>query len=164
MNIFVLDDQPENAARYHCDKHVVKMVLETAQILCAVWYRHGWTFPGIYRLTHPHHPCTLWAGNSVDNYRWTVELFRALLDQYTHRYKKIHKCEAMYEIFDELPEDAEEKMDFGDQGFVFCGPDECVRETVVESYRALYRLKDKTLARPMVWTRVPKPTWMEERT
>jgi hypothetical protein len=33
MNIFVLSRCPRAAARLHCDKHVVKMILETAQLL-----------------------------------------------------------------------------------------------------------------------------------
>ena len=36
MNIFALAKSPEVSAQMACDKHVVKMILESAQMLCAV--------------------------------------------------------------------------------------------------------------------------------
>lgn len=94
MNIFVLDTDPQTAAQYHCDKHVVKMVLETAQILSAVHHRYhtgGPKNPDLYRLTHERHPCTLWAGETRGNYKWLVELGSHLGLEYRHRYGKTHK-------------------------------------------------------------------------
>ena len=41
MNIFVLDESPVTSAQMQCDKHIVKMPLETAQMLCSVWHRYG---------------------------------------------------------------------------------------------------------------------------
>jgi hypothetical protein len=41
MNIFVLDKDPHAAAHYHCDKHVVKMILEAGQMLCAAHWTHA---------------------------------------------------------------------------------------------------------------------------
>ena len=50
MNIFVLHKNPIEAAKMACDKHVVKMILETAQMLCTVAHAHG--FEAQYRATH----------------------------------------------------------------------------------------------------------------
>ncbi|CAA7625700.1 hypothetical protein [Magnetospirillum sp. SS-4] len=88
MNIFFLDRDPVRAARLHCDQHVVKMVLETAQILCAALHRHGIAAP--YKPTHPRHPCVLWAGDSLAHWRWTRQLGLALGEEYTFRRQRVH--------------------------------------------------------------------------
>lgn len=87
MNIFVLDQNPRTAARYHCDKHVIKMLIETAQLLSNALP------PGlaVYRPTHLSHPCTKWVQASQDNFLWLVDLGLALADEYTARYGKVHK-------------------------------------------------------------------------
>lgn len=84
MNIFVLDGAPHKAARYHCDRHVVKMILESAQILCTVAHKYGLDAP--YRATHHNHPCTLWAGESSANWDWLVALSAALNQEYRSRF------------------------------------------------------------------------------
>ena len=76
MNIFVLDASPLRAAEMHCDKHVPKMVLETAQIMSTVLNEKG--LKGAYKSTHKNHPCTVWAGQSFANYMWTMALGMAL--------------------------------------------------------------------------------------
>lgn len=94
MNIFYLDTEPRRAARYHCDNHVVKMILESTQMLSAVHHRQRAPSPP-YKLSHSRHPCTLWAGDSLLNYRWLQELASYLCDEYTSRYGKVHKCEEL---------------------------------------------------------------------
>ena len=89
MNIFVLDKDPEIAASMMCDKHVVKMILETAQMLCTVAASKGHDVP--YRPTHKSHPCTVWAGLSRSNWAWLLLHGHALCDEYTRRYGKTHK-------------------------------------------------------------------------
>ena len=84
MNIFVLDHSPEKAARYHCDQHVVKMILESAQMLCTAAIAHGIQAP--YRPTHVKHPCTLWIGQSSANWDWLVALAAALNQEYKRRF------------------------------------------------------------------------------
>ena len=76
MNIFYLDEDTEICAQYHCDKHVVKMILEYAQILCTVLHELGQEAP--YRPTHRNHPCTVWARESLDNWIWLRALCQAL--------------------------------------------------------------------------------------
>lgn len=96
MNIFVLNSEPVRAAQDQCDKHVVKMPLETAQMLCAVLHRYD--APDVpYRATHGKHPCTLWAGETRANFLWLYEHGLALGDEYTHRYGKTHKSVAVIE-------------------------------------------------------------------
>jgi len=90
VNIFYLDHDPAVAAMYQHDKHVVKMCLETAQILCTVQHRYGRTAP--YKPTHANHPSVLWAGDCVLNYRWLVKHGEALCAEYAHRYGKEHAC------------------------------------------------------------------------
>ena len=91
MNIFVVDRDPVVAAQQLCDKHVVKMILETAQMLCTVAHNQGHIAP--YRKTHPKHPCTLWAGASAANWTWLLQHGLAMCAEYTRRYGRVHKSE-----------------------------------------------------------------------
>ncbi|EAR22699.1 hypothetical protein NB231_09613 [Nitrococcus mobilis Nb-231] len=86
MNIFVLDTDIDRCARYHCDQHVGKMVLESAQILCTALNLKGFDTP--YRSTHSKHPCVLWAGASYDNFEWLVALAEALNREFCWRYDR----------------------------------------------------------------------------
>jgi hypothetical protein len=93
MNIFILDEDPVISAQMQCDKHIVKMPLETAQMLCSVFHRHGQGDKVPYKEAHKNHPCTLWAGDSADNFSWLVQHGMELCFEYTRRYNKIHKCQ-----------------------------------------------------------------------
>ena len=93
MNIFVLDKCPIQSAQMQCDKHIVKMPLETAQMLYSVWHRHGQGDKVPYREVHKKHPCTLWTGDSLLNYDWLWKHGMELCFEYTRRYNKIHKCQ-----------------------------------------------------------------------
>ena len=93
MNIFVLDECPIRSAQMQCDKHVVKMPLETAQMLCSVFHRHGQGHLVPYKEVHKNHPCTLWAGDSADNFSWLLQHGMELCFEYTRRYNKIHKSQ-----------------------------------------------------------------------
>ena len=93
MNIFHLHKDPKICAEYHCDKHVVKMILETAQMLSTAYRRNfgEWECDNdLYKTAFPKHPMTIWVGNSGCNFRWSLNLLDELLNQYTLRYKKIH--------------------------------------------------------------------------
>lgn len=96
MNIFILDWAHDVCAQYHCDKHVVKMPLETAQMLSTT--HHRYSNDGPYLPVHQKHPCTLWAGQTVENYRWLWSLGKALCAEYTFRYNKVHGCERILSI------------------------------------------------------------------
>lgn len=102
MNIFVLDSDPRIAAKQHCDKHVVKMLLETVQLLSTARVTHGATAP--YKATHKKHPCTIWVSASKTNYTWLVELGLALSDEYKKRFGKSHLSgRRLLEILDPPP-------------------------------------------------------------
>ena len=102
MNIFILHWLPKEAARMYCDKHVPKMVVELLQQMAAALIRHGAT-PDMMPLSkkgtplkggYPEHPCTLWVGESRDNYIWAARHALALCEEYTKRFGKTHFCEA----------------------------------------------------------------------
>jgi hypothetical protein len=95
VNVFVLHRDPYVAAQMACDKHVVKMIVETAQMLSAVLVGNGHAAP--YKLTHQHHPCTIWAGKSAHNYAWLWHHGLALCQEYTYRYGKTHKTQAHFD-------------------------------------------------------------------
>lgn len=91
MNIFVLDSNPVKCASYHCDKHVVKMILESAQMICTTHHLKPnknlkYTIP--YKKTHENHPCNRWLRDSLANYLWLYKLTKALNDEYRFRYNK----------------------------------------------------------------------------
>lgn len=92
--------QPRRAAEWHCDKHVVKMILESTQLLWTAWavLEDGCnkdTKPTPYKPTHKNHPCAVWVRKSTANYEWLCALAAALIDEYHYRYgsHKIHACE-----------------------------------------------------------------------
>tara|TARA_R110000824_G_scaffold2089_4_gene9975 strand:- start:576 stop:1043 length:468 start_codon:yes stop_codon:yes gene_type:complete len=134
MNIFVVDEDPVVAARQLCDKHVVKMILETAQMLCTVAHEHGFNAP--YKKTHPKHPCTLWAGQSADNWSWLLQHGLAMCAEYTRRYGRVHKSEEIIMWCTRMP------IQFcGAQGltpFAQAMPEQYRNECAVTAYRAYY--------------------------
>jgi hypothetical protein len=86
MNIFLLDHDIERCAQYHCDQHVVKMILESVQILCTVLNKMGMDTP--YKSTHAMHSCVLWVGESFDNFLWLKDLTIFLNDEYLYRFDR----------------------------------------------------------------------------
>lgn len=102
MNIFLLDALTTIAAAYHCDKHCIKMILETTQLLYTAWWFGRDTLPlpeldacphDPYRPTHQNHPSAIWVRASPTHYNWLLELGFALCKEYYNRYNsKFHKC------------------------------------------------------------------------
>jgi hypothetical protein len=90
MNIFVTSFNPNEAASYLDDKRVVKMVLESAQMLSTAINQNGGNGP--YKDNHINHPCSIWVRKSRANYLWLVQHFSSLCAEYTNRYNKTHKC------------------------------------------------------------------------
>jgi hypothetical protein len=97
MNIFVTDSCPVRSAEYLDDKRVIKMVLETTQILCTALNHYGEDVP--YKPTHVNHPSNVWARYSRENWLWLWQHGKALSREYTNRYGKVHKCDS---ILDDL--------------------------------------------------------------
>ena len=89
MNIFVLDDYPKLCAMAHCDKHVVKMILETAQMISTIHHLVGGNDYDIpYKSTYVNHPCNRWLRDSIENYNWLISLITYFNDEYKYRYDK----------------------------------------------------------------------------
>ena len=153
MNIFLLDTDPTICAQMHCDKHVVKMVLETAQLLCSA-YEPG-TAP--YKRTHYNHPCAVWSRSSLCNYKYLIALGMALCGEYTHRYGKVHKSQQVIEwCSDNLPD-----VPTGDlTEMPQCMPDEFKDKDVVTAYRNYYEMKAETIS-PFRYTKRPVPGWLD---
>lgn len=95
MNIFFLHQNPKKCARYHLDRHVVKMILETCQLLCTAIWVYGGTAP--YKKTHENHPSAIWARANKENWKWLKSLGIALCEEYTFRYGKIHLSQEILE-------------------------------------------------------------------
>jgi hypothetical protein len=165
MNIFILDWDVKKCTQYHVDKHVVKMILETAQLLCGVHhvtdevtakYRPS-TDQVPYKLSHKNHPCAIWARKSLSNYLYLCELGLELSKEYTHRYGKQHKSEMviLWCIMN--------KPNIPDIGFTEPAkamPDEFKVDSVVESYRNYYMGAKSDLA---AWKNREKPFWFEKK-
>lgn len=92
MNIFYLDPDAGAAARYHCDSHVVKMILETAQLLSTAHRIIDGPLadPCLYKATHVNHPCAVWVRETHDQYMWAYWLFTELSAEYQRRFSKVH--------------------------------------------------------------------------
>jgi len=144
MNIFYLDHNPYVAAQYHSDKHVVKMILESAQLLSTAHRVMDEHVPEImYKATHKNHPCSIWVRQHVDNYDYVYRLFEGLHDEYQFRYgcDKIHKTfEKLKEVLRHPPK-AMEQADCKPSSPArampeeFLDPDGCT----VTSYRNYYK-------------------------
>jgi len=91
MNIFYLHYNPRICAKWHVDRHVVKMILETCQLLCtAIWLCGGTAH---CKPTHQNHPSAIWTRANKENWIWLQKLGIALCEEYTYRYEKVHVLE-----------------------------------------------------------------------
>lgn len=136
MNIFYLSRDVKEAARYHVDKHVVKMPIEYAQLLSCAMISVGLEAP--YKETHKNHPCAIWTRSSLAHYQYVWQLADEVGHEYTRRYGKIHKSTAI------LRNNIPYIIDLPDVGF--SDPPNCTTlkhiTDIVEAYR-LYYLTDK---------------------
>lgn len=160
MNIFYLHENPAICAAWHCDKHCVKMILETAQLLSTA--HHVLDGPhvnieGLYKVTHKNHPSAIWARTSVYNYRWLYSLLDELCYQYTKRYKKAHKVEksALLQKLQEPPKNI--------PNVPFCEPPQCMPDeyknvSPKRAYISYYLGEKMGFAR---WNYTTPPPWAE---
>lgn len=157
MNLFYLHRDPYEAARMQCDRHVVKMILETAQMLSTAHLE----LDGIqvaYKSTHKNHPSTVWVRSSARHYRWAHQHMMELGREYTRRYGKEHKTTAEHgKALEALPVNLDPLFGNADRGFVDppqCMYDECKRDDTVQAYQVYYNAKADEWAakgRPMTW-------------
>uniref|UniRef100_A0A6C0EUH8 Uncharacterized protein n=1 Tax=viral metagenome TaxID=1070528 RepID=A0A6C0EUH8_9ZZZZ len=159
MNIFFLDLNPRKAAEYHCDKHVVKMIIETAQML----YSSHWVLSpdklpeNAYKLAHKNHPCSIWVRQSITNYMWLCSLGWWLCKEYQFRYGKVHKTEAhILWLFHNPPKLPFREMTLPAQAM----PPEYKHKDVIQAYQTFY-IESKCKIRDIVrYTYRPVPEFL----
>jgi hypothetical protein len=182
MNIFYLDSNVTKCAEYHNDKHVVKMILEYAQLLSTAhrvldgteWteekyvsgslpprYRKAkrWklfddsTDSVLYKATHINHPSAVWARQSNNNYNWLYCLFVSLMSEYTYRYGKTHACDRLAPYLQRTPKNIP-------VGYLTqptpAMPDEYKVPDSIKSYRNYYIGAKNKMAK---WKNRPIPEW-----
>ena len=178
MNIFILDENIDKCAEAHVDKHIVKMPLEAAQMLCTNHWiskylghiprkltSEEWAiikeaktndvrdFP--YLPTMYNHPCTIWGRESLENYEWLYCYALALNEEYGYRYGKSHK--SVHDVILKLPE--HHAPSIGLTKFAQAMPDELKGDNAVEAYRRFYHKDKATFAE---WKFRGKPDWWLE--
>lgn len=160
MNIFHLDDNPEQAAKYLCNKHIVKMILETAQILSTVVRLYNLEDKSsieLYKKTHANHPCVKWAFKSKSHFEWLCKHGLAMCDEYQIRYNKIHKSKA---IINEVATKIQSEIPFISNNWEnppLCMPEKYYNSNYIEAYREYYRKEKKNFAK---WPEDKRPDWI----
>ena len=160
MNLFYVEREPVAAAQALCDKHVVKMILETAQMLSTA-HRLSETpqAPFVYKVTHKNHPSTKWLRSSQNAYKWGLDHLEALFAEYTYRYHKTHKTEReKLQFLKVVPRDLPQAP-FVDPPQ--CMYDDCRGVDTVAAYRAYYRTRRSEI--DMRWTNRPMPAWLQQK-
>lgn len=179
MNVFYLDKDPKKCAEMHCDKHVVKMIIEYAQLMSTahrmldgtMWTdktANGrsikrWKHPSehldakLYKASHVNHPSAIWVRESRANYDWMYQMWYELCLEYTKRYGRTHAT------FEKL-ETALQSPPLNIRDSVFSEPppampDYCKEKTSISSYRKYYILEKKAFAK---WKNAITPTWFIE--
>lgn len=158
MNIFVLDKDPMISASYHNDKHVVKMIVESAQMLSTAHRVSGEVSlelnERIYKEAYKNHPCSVWVRESSRNYQWLYTLFLGLLVEYEKRFGKKHSCLKLVSPLSNVPKFVPHAKI---TPFAQAMPDNYKNDCAVKAYRAYYNGDKKHL---FSW-RLPsqKPEW-----
>ena len=169
MNIFVLDRDPFEAAKMHCDQHVTKMILETAQLLSTEARRLGITDDRLYKSTHVNHPCSVWLRDKPIHVDWLWRLTCSLGQQHEIRFGTVHKscCVALvatssiYKATGYRPVPLEQILELD---HALAMPDEFKDSDPVDAYRAYYRYKHQQWTidkgKGMKYTKVEPPEWL----
>ena len=178
MNIFILDKNIDKCAEAHVDRHVIKMILESAQMLCTVHWidkyvgyiprkltSEEWAIVREQKKTEPrpfpylptmhNHPCSIWVRSSLENYEYLYTLALALNDEYGYRYGKSHK--SVHDVILHLPDISIPSN--GLTPFAQAMPDELKGDDAVEAYRRFYHKDKATFAS---WKVRGKPHWWNE--
>lgn len=173
MNIFVLDTNPAIAASYHCDQHLHKMILESAQMLSTMFH---YNFPDetrlrklVYKPAYENHPCTKWVKNSINNAAWLIRLCHELQDIRYSIGCEEHSSFQIVKIIDCAIEHSMWFLPSIPEAFLFAGPLQiAIRQdlNVIQKYRKYYRVKNQQWIRngkgPMTWKNRTVPEWMTE--
>lgn len=176
MNIFYLDNDPQKCAQYMVDKHVVKMILETAQLLSTAHRlldgeeyigasasgrkAKRWRLPDdretvLYSATHVNHPSAVWCRENHQNYTWLFEHFLSLIAEYGFRYGKDHKCIDMVDALFNPPKNIKKKAFTPVTPAM--APEYIVSKDSIENYRNYYKQGKTHLHK---WTKRNPPDWL----
>ena len=149
MNIFWLDYDLEKNVSYYCDQHVVKMMVEYAQLLSTACRLSGLDCG--YKITHVNHPCSLWVRESLMNWKSLREMAYCLSDEFYYRYSNAHK--SFFVIRDlEVPDLPNKDLTQPLQ----CMPSMYKGYDLVTAYRNYYIVDKARFAR---WSKRPVPSW-----
>ena len=157
MNIFYLSENVSDCAKFHNNKHCVKMILEYSQLLCTAHRfldEENVISQDLYRLTHVNHPCSKWVRQSAENYIWLYNLLIALHEEYTHRYKREHKSKRLIPYLAELPKNINKTNCFTNPPLAM--PDYCKCDNPIEAYRKYYIKEKNHLSE---WKNRDAPEW-----
>ena len=146
MNIFHLDKNPLFCAQWLCDKHCVKMVVETAQMLCTAYQRHFGLKDDLYKPAYPKHPMTIWVGDTKENYFFTMRLFNYMLDEYTNRYSKVHSSSRINLLLNSKYKEWHNLSGKFTKP-PLCMPDQYKTDCYITSYRKYYIGEKKRIAK-----------------
>jgi hypothetical protein len=164
LNIFYVDSDPLLAAQALCNKHVVKQILESAQILCTVHrYYNSDPRPSMYenvkfyKSTHVHHPVIRWCQENLANYNWLAQHATDLCKEYTYRYNKKHQSQNIITLCG-LFYPLGIKIGVPQTKPALAMPNEYKDEDPVKAYRRYYtEYKRNTIQ--MKWTKRNPPEW-----
>ncbi len=155
MNIFILDNEIEKCAQYHCDQHVVIMILESVQMLCTVLNKKGFTAP--YKSTHIKHPWVLWVEESFENFAWLQNLAVALNAEYRFRFERDSDHKSIF-VLNEIS-----NYNYDSRGlteFAQAMPDKYkIPRNAVKAYKQFYLGEKMKFAK---WTKRHSPKWIHE--
>jgi hypothetical protein len=179
MNIFYIDKDPVQAAQWMVDKHVVKMILESAQLLSTAHRildgeetlgksKTGrnvkrWILPDsregvLYSATHINHPSAVWCRQSVENYNWLADHMFALLYEYTYRYNKQHKIEGKLSYMLQSPPFALKEYDMTVMPSAMADEYKISDDPLV-NYRNYYKVGKTRMHK---WTNRQPPEWIND--
>ncbi len=178
MNIFYLDRDPKICAEMHLDKHVVKMIIEYAQLMSTAhrvidgdeyydltangrkikrWRLNDNREQVLMKASHISHPSGIWTRASDLNYIWLYQMWSYLLDEYTYRYGKIHACARLRDVLIRLPNNIEEG--FFTEPTPAMPDDRKIPGDSLKSYHQYYIHNKRHFAK---WTKREIPLWYSE--
>lgn len=164
MNIFVLNLDPVLAAQDQCDKTLVKMVLETGQMLSTahrVLDNIEEENEVLYKISNKNHPCNIWVRESEANYNWLYQHFIGLADEYTYRYGKVHSTDTRLREVLKTPPRNIPKIGMTPFRLAMESHPEFKGDDPVKSYRKYYTSKKDRFN--MKWTKRDVPQWFLEQ-
>jgi hypothetical protein len=166
MNLFILSWNCQECAAYMFDKHVVKILLEAVQMLCATVQildpeNEVTQHVKLYKISHKNHPVTVWMRTSLANYTWALDLVDAMHAEWKFRYNhppdKMHKAYVVATYLRKYAPAADKFPCTGLTPFAMAMPEECKSADPIAAYRAYYQTPEKQ--KIASWKRRERPAW-----